>query len=204
LTMLLFGASGHAKVIISCLEAYSIPVEAIFDDDVSKKSLWEIPVIGKYNPEFLPNSSLIISVGYNAIRYRLASNSKHLFGKIVHPTVVIDKTASFGEGSVIFQRAVIQADVVIGEHVIINTSASVDHECRIENFVHVAPNATLCGNVKVGEGTLIGAGAVIAPNLRIGRWATIGAGAVITRDIPDYAVVYGNPGRIIKYQEPVL
>ncbi|WP_234736347.1 acetyltransferase [Tellurirhabdus bombi] len=202
--MLLFGASGHAKVIISCLEAYSIPVEGIFDDDVSKKSLWNIPVIGKYNPQFLPESNLIISVGYNAIRYQLAANSKHAFGQIVHPTVIIDKNASVGAGSVILQRAVIQTEVKIGRHVIINTSASVDHECVIGDFVHVAPNATLCGNVKVGEGTLIGAGAVVVPNLHIGRWATIGAGAVITRDIPDYAVVYGNPGRIIKYQEPVL
>ena len=50
----------------------------------------------------------------------------------------------------------------------------------------------------MGEGTHIGAGATIIPNLKIGKWATIGAGAVVIKDVPDYAVVVGNPGRIIK------
>ena len=38
-------------------------------------------------------------------------------------------------------------------------------------------------------------------NIKIGKWVTVGAGAVIIKDIPDYAVVVGNPGRIIKYKE---
>ena len=52
---------------------------------------------------------------------------------------------------------------------------------------------------KAGEGTLIGAGATVTPGINIGSWALVGAGAVIIEDVPDYAVVVGNPGRIIKY-----
>jgi acetyltransferase EpsM len=68
----------------------------------------------------------------------------------------------------------------------------------VEDFVHISPNAALAGNVKVGEGTQIGIGACVMQNIRIGKWAIIGAGAVIIRDVPDYAVVVGNPGRVIK------
>ncbi len=92
----------------------------------------------------------------------------------------------------------INVDTKIGKHCIINTAASIDHECVLEDFVHISPNATLSGGVYVGEGTHIGSGAVIVPNIKIGKWATIGAGAVIIRDVPDYATVVGNPGRIIK------
>ena len=46
---------------------------------------------------------------------------------------------------------------------------------------------------------MIGAGAVVLPNLRIGRDAVVGAGAVVTRDVPDNAVVYGNPARVQRY-----
>ena len=47
--------------------------------------------------------------------------------------------------------------------------------------------------------TAIGIGAIIIPETSIGKWVTIGAGAVVIRDVPDYAVVVGNPGKIIKY-----
>jgi acetyltransferase-like isoleucine patch superfamily enzyme len=55
--------------------------------------------------------------------------------------------------------------------------------------------------VIVGEGTHIGAGATVIPNIKIGKWCTIGAGSVILKDVPDYAVIYGNPGKVIKYNK---
>jgi sugar O-acyltransferase (sialic acid O-acetyltransferase NeuD family) len=196
--MLLYGASGHAKVIISCLRANGIEVLAIFDDDVSKKELWGIPVMGSYNPDFEPIQPLIISIGFNGIRQKIAGIVKHSIAQIIHSSAEVDDSVRVGEGSVIFQSATIQTDTVIGKHCIINTSASVDHDCQIADFAHIAPNATLCGNVRVGAGTLIGAGSIIAPNLTIGSGCMIAAGSVITRNIPDFAVVRGNPGRVIK------
>jgi acetyltransferase EpsM len=61
--------------------------------------------------------------------------------------------------------------------------------------------ASLAGNVLVGEGTQIGINATIRQGIKIGKWATIGAGAVIIKDVPDYAVVVGNPGKIIRYNQ---
>jgi sugar O-acyltransferase (sialic acid O-acetyltransferase NeuD family) len=196
--MLLYGASGHAKVVISCLRANGIEVSAIFDDDVSKKELWGIPVIGSYNTDFEPDQPLIISIGFNDIRQKIAGIIKHSIAQIIHSSAEVDDSVRMGEGSVVFHSATIQADAVIGKHCIINTSASVDHDCQIADFVHIAPNATLCGNVRVGICTLVGAGSIIAPNLTIGQGCLIAAGSVITRNIPDFAVVRGNPGRVIK------
>jgi len=48
---------------------------------------------------------------------------------------------------------------------------------------------------------MIGAGAVTLPRVKIGADAVIGAGAVVTSDIPDRAVAYGNPARIVKFKE---
>ncbi len=90
---------------------------------------------------------------------------------------------------------------VLVNYVIINTGASVDHDNIIGDYCHISPQATLCGNVSVGEGTHIGAGAVVIPGIKIGKWAVIGAGSVIVRDVPDYAVVMGNPGKIKRYIE---
>jgi sugar O-acyltransferase (sialic acid O-acetyltransferase NeuD family) len=196
--MLLYGASGHAKVIISCLNANLQSISGIFDDDTNKKSLWNIEVIGSYSPDFQRDEELIISIGYNHIRQQVAALVQHRFGRVMHPSALIDKTVAIGEGTVIFHRAIIQADAQIGKHVIVNTAASIDHDCLIQDFVHIAPSATLCGGVYVGAGTLVGAGAVIAPNLRIGQNCLIAAGSIITKHIPDNAIVRGNPARVIR------
>lgn len=199
--MLLYGASGHAKVIIDCLEASKVSIDGIFDDDLNKKYLLTYDVLGTYDDCLLRNKEIIISIGDNQIRKKKSNEIVHRFGKVVHPTAIIQQNVLIGEGSVIFHHAIIQSSTQIGNHVIVNTKASIDHDCIIENYVHIAPSATLCGGIMVGEGTLIGAGAIIIPNLSIGKWATVGAGAVVINNVPDYAVVLGNPAIIKKYNK---
>lgn len=197
---LLFGGSGHAKVIADCIIANDGVVAGIFDDNPYISGYEKIPFLGQYTIE-RHTFPLIVAIGDNMIRKKIVSKVNKLFGTVIHPSACISSTVDLGEGSVFFHNAILQSDCVIGKHVIINSGASVDHECSLKDFVHISPQATLCGNVKVGEGTQIGAGATVVPGVTIGAWATIGAGAVIIRDIPDYAIVVGNPGRIIRYDK---
>ena len=195
--MLVYGAGGHAKVIISILKATAQNVEAIFDDDTSRFSVLNVPVAGNYNPDLFPNEKLIIAIGHNLIRRRLLQKITHEFGTLVHPSAVIEDSATIGAGTCVMQNAVIQADSVIGKHVIINTSSSIDHDCRIGDFVHISPGVVLGGNVTIGENTLIGIGSIIVPGLSVGKNCLVSAGSVVTINIPDGAIVRGNPARII-------
>jgi len=194
--MKLYGASGHAKVIISILENLNKKISKIYDD----KAPFEILgyTVERYTGDDTEN--FIISIGNNKTRKKISQNQlqKVSFTTIIHPSAIIDKRVNIGKGSVVMPGAVINVDTQIGKHCIINTSASIDHECILGDYVHISPNATLCGNVKVEEGTQIGAGAVVIPNIHIGKWAMIGAGAVIINDVPDGATVVGNPGKTIK------
>ncbi len=195
--MLLYGASGHAKVIASILRAMGQPVTAIFDDDPTKKQLGAIAVVGTYLPEYAPASPLLIAIGHNATRYQIAQQIRHRFGTAIHPSALVDESASIGEGTVIMHGAIVQADARVGRHVIINTGATVDHDCQLDDFVHIAPGATLCGTVRVGTQTLVGAGSVIAPNLTIGAHCLIAAGSVVVSSIPDGCTVRGHPAKLI-------
>jgi len=56
----------------------------------------------------------------------------------------------------------------------------------------------LCKPVLIKRNAWIGAGATILPGVCVGKHAVVGAGAVVTKDVPDYAVVVGNPARIVK------
>lgn len=195
---LLYGASGHAKVICSIFESMNVHVDGIFDDNKKFDLLNNYKVLDGYNCSYKPNLSILISIGDNEIRKKISEKVSHSFLNAIHSTSIIDDISKIGLGTAIFQSATIQRDVFIGMHCIINTNASVDHDCIIENFVHIAPSATLCGNIKVGEGSLIGANATILPNIKIGKWCIIGAGSVITKDIPDFSLITGIPGKIIK------
>ena len=195
--MYLYGASGHAKVIIDILENSGIEVSGLFDDNPAITEIYGQEVYGQYGGQLL-DTPLIISIGDNKIRSEISKNIKGKFGNAVHSSAIISPSAIIEEGSVIMQGAIIQADSYIGKHAIINTNASVDHDCVLKDYVHVSPGAILCGNVYIGEGTHIGAGAVILPGVKLGSWCRIGAGSVVINEIPDGATAVGNPSRVIK------
>ncbi len=196
--ILLYGASGHSKVLISIAESENMLIEGIFDDFSTHSHLGGYPIIGNYSDELLLELPLVIAIGDNNIRKKIAFSALHEFTQLIHKSTVIDETVRVGKGSVVIHNSIIQRDAIVGDHCIINSNSSIDHDCNLGDFVHISPSATLCGNVKVGDGTHIGAGATVIPNIKIGKWCVIGAGAVITKDIPDFSFVVGIPGKVIK------
>lgn len=196
--MNIYGAGGHAKVVIDCCTANKLDVENIFDDNLAIHSFMGYQVNHEYDRKTDLKTPLIIAVGNNKIREEIADKVGHAFGRVFHPSCLISGSAGMGKGTVVFHGSIVQSDVSVGQHVIVNTGASVDHDCKIGDFAHIGPGSVVCGGVEIGRGTMVGAGAVIIPGIRIGQWATIGAGSVVVSDVPDHAVVVGNPGKIIK------
>lgn len=193
--LFLFGASGHGKVILEIAERLEIRVGGFIDANPELTYVSGYPVL-REAPKL---AKMIVSIGNNKTRAHIVRlHSENLYPLLLHPRSWVSSRASVGEGTVVMSGATVHTEAQIGKHCIINTNSSVDHECRILDFVHVSPNVALAGDVTVGEGTHIGIGACVIQGVRIGKWCTIGAGAVIIRDVPDYAVVVGNPGRIIR------
>lgn len=187
----LYGASGHAKVIVDIVEAMGGKVIGLIDDNEMVNELLGVPVVHTFTGQ----SPLIISIGSNKIRKMLAGRLATQFATAIHPSAIVSKRAMIEEGTVVMQGTVIQAEAHIGRHCIINTGASIDHECEISDYVHISPHATLCGNVTVGEGAWVGAGATVIQGVRVGRWAIIGAGAVVIKDVPDNVIMTGVPAK---------
>jgi acetyltransferase EpsM len=205
--MFLFGASGHAKVIIDILEKNNIPIDGLFDDNPNILKLQQYSCFGKFDNQIFLNkeTEIIISIGDNRIRRLVSQRLEEYipgirFGKAIDKTAVISNNVKIEEGSVVMPGSVINTETTIGKHVIVNTSASIDHDCVIGNFVHISPNATLCGNVIIGELTHIGAGAIVLPNLSVGKNTIVGAGAVVSKSLPDNCTAVGIPAKPIKFR----
>jgi sugar O-acyltransferase (sialic acid O-acetyltransferase NeuD family) len=198
--MYLYGASGHCKVIIDIIKSSTeMIVEGVFDDNKRDNTILDIPVIEFSNFKQKKIEELIISVGNNATRKKLAEAIQTNYISVIHKSAVISKYAIINDGTVVMANAVVNAASIIGKHCIINSCAVVEHDCELSNYVHIAPNTALAGNVKVGEGSQIGIGATVIQGVTIGKWVTIGAGSVVIEDVPDFAVVVGNPAKVIKY-----
>ena len=195
----LYGASGHAKVIIDILKSASIEIESVIDDNPKNKTILGIEIIKTTNFDFSKIKNTIISIGNNNVRKKLSSQLNVNFVNAIHPTALISKFATIGKGTVIMAGVIVNPEAQIGSHCIVNTGAIIEHDCIISNYAHISPGVLLAGSVTVGQGAHIGIGATVIQGIKIGTWSTVGAGATIIRDVPDYAVVVGNPGKIIKY-----
>jgi len=194
----LYGAGGHAFAAVELIRSLGIyePI-VVFDDQPKNDTILGVPV--EKQDASLPTETLCISIGNNSSRKKIALQLDANYPSFMHQSVVNYPSVSLGKGTLVLPNVVLGAGVTIGDFCIINNNATVSHNVVMKSFVHVAIQAAIAGGVAIGEGTLIGAGSVILPEIKIGKWATIGAGAIITKDVPDFAVVYGNPAKIIRY-----
>jgi len=201
--MILFGASGHAKVILDIINSGTgDTVDYILDDNSEIFDLAGFEINHTVDRNILKKIDTIVAIGDNKIRKHICLKYKiKLHQALIHKTATVSKAAIVSKGSVVMAGAVISHSANVGENSIINSNAIIEHDVSIAKFAHVSPGAIVTGAVSIGEGSHIGAGASIIPGISIGKWVTIGAGAVVLKDIPDYAVVVGNPGRIIKYNK---
>ena len=194
----IYGASGHGKVLAEVAELMG-QYNFTFVDD-SKEGFFYGKPISKI-PEIGFDDELIIAIGDNEIRKFVVNTiGERKYANLIHPMSAVSISVKMGQGIVAMAGVCVNASSVIGNHVILNTNCSVDHDCVIGDYAHISPGANLAGNVIVGEGTQIGIGASIIQGIRIGKGALIGAGSVVIDHVPDFAVIVGVPGKIIKYK----
>ena len=129
--------------------------------------------------------------------------------KIWHFSHIMDG-AVVGEGCNIGQNVVVSPGVILGRNVKVQNNVSIYTGVTCGDDVFLGPSCVFTNvinprsavnrkdqfaSTSVGQGATIGANATILCGIRIGKYAFVGAGAVVTKDVPDFALVMGNPAR---------
>lgn len=110
----------------------------------------------------------------------------------IGPFVEIQRGAKIGARSKVCSHAFICTGVTIGERVFVGHGVMTTND-----RLPIIGDTTRLQETMIEDDAIIGTGAVILPGRRIGKGAVVGAGAVVTRDVPDLAVVVGDPARVI-------
>lgn len=160
-------------------------------------------VLGRYLPDndgFFSRFFFSKEIRARLLRGFTGCKSKNLY---INKNAEISRSIQIGDNSGIGSRSIIGRGTNIGCNVMMGP------ECYIYTRNHAFDRIDIPMNqqgasdfhpVNIGNDVWIGARVTILPGVKIGNGAIIGAGSVVTKDVPDFAIVGGNPARVIKYR----
>ncbi len=157
----------------------------------------------------------------HAFKLRLKRLALRRKGVIIHNNVVFSGVVFRGSATVEpYCRIIGVPQITVGNNFYLNTHCHILGEITIGDNVQIGPKVVIWGQdhginkdqliceqvrvslpITIGDDVWIGTHAMILKGISIGKGVVVGAGSVVTKNIPDYAIVVGNPARIVKYRE---
>ncbi|MBC2845339.1 acetyltransferase [Winogradskyella flava] len=212
--ILIYGASGHSKMIVDILHkkndyrivGFADCYKSTNDSICGYKILGDFnalkEIINKYNVD-----GIIICIGDNYTRQNLYNNIIKVapnveFISAVHPSAIIAEHINIPEGTVIMAGVIVNANSKIGRFCILNTRSSLGHDSEMHDFSSIASNVTIGGNVKIGHCSAICLSTTVIQNIVIGDNTVVGAASLVLKSIDNNKLAYGNPINTIKERKP--
>ena len=201
--IIVYGAGGHAKVIISMLRLMDWEIAGLIDDNVPADTLVSgVKVLGgagllaDLRSQGISNVvNSIGGIGDYLARWNVFQQLRELdfsFPTLVHPSAFVEDSAVLSDGVQILPQSYVSSESTIGFGTLINAGVVISHDAEIGRCVNMSPGALIAGNVKVADFAQIGMGATINIGVRIGSEARIGNSAVVKADVPAGGRVYAG------------
>lgn len=207
-SIILFGAGGHAKSVISVLQVQAKwQLAGLLEENaaVTERQVLGYPVLGDQSQlDNLYKAGItngFVAIGNNAERGRIANMLiEHGFElvSIIHPSACLMTDCVVEEGTFIHALTLIGPECHIGRNTIVQPHTTLGHEGRIGECVQFCPGVHVGGKSVIGNYCFFGPGAVIYPGVKIGSHVSVGANSVINKDVPAHSVIAGNPARVIR------
>ncbi len=142
-------------------------------------------------------------------------------GILIYNNTIIKNVKFLGKAKIEpYCRLVGDPEIVIGDDFYMNANCHIYGQIKIGNNVMIGPKVVFWGRdhgmntdmpmnkqkhisapIELGDDVWIGGGVIVLKGVKIGKGAVVGAGSIVTKDVPNYAIVVGNPAKIIKYRK---
>ena len=120
---------------------------------------------------------------------------------LIHPDVRILNETAYGKGVVVQKHSGFPPRSKFGNNVLLQGTTVMGHDVVLGDNVVISSFAFVGGDTVIGRNTYVGPHSCIRNGLKIGENVVIGMGSVVTKDVPDNAVVYGNPAKVMRYND---
>lgn len=209
---IIIGAGTYGEVYLSYLQSEGINVIGFIDDNPQLKGtkVKNIPVIGTRSdiPQLINEYTIEAAycpIGNNELRVSILRSMKNLglqTPSYIHNSCIISPDVQIGDSVYILPHTVIMPFVQIDDFVMISVGAKIIHHTRLSQGAFVSNGVNLGASINVEDFAYIGMGATIMTGVKtLAKSCLIGAGAVVIRDVPEKAIVAGNPAKVLRYKE---
>lgn len=125
------------------------------------------------------------------------------FVNLIHPSSIVPEGyCKLGKGVLVAPLAQLSPDTILEDKCIMLANSFLGHNSTMGEFSSIATNSVVGAHVEIGKGVHIGSNATIREKVKIGNYSFVGMGSVVLEDVPDYAIVIGNPAKILRYNYP--
>lgn len=215
----LVGAGGFGREIMPTKDKFElvgagrrihrVSKQYFVDSSITSTEINQVEILSEANflGEPAQRKYFNVAIADSVLREKVA---ERLVDSGVKPVSIVSKTSQinpssvFDEGAIFCASSIVTANARIGKFFHANIFSYIAHDCVVGDFVTLAPRVSCNGNVVIGDHAYIGTSAIIKQGTKqnpiyIGKSSIVGMGAVVTKDVPDFAVVVGNPAKVIRY-----
>lgn len=154
----------------------------------------------------MPLSNAKPNIGQKGIRRALVRNYIDYMGKnvnieknaLIPPGITIGNNLGIGMGCRLYSHVTIGDNVMMGPYCFFCTK---NHDFSRTDIPMIEQGYQSIEPIIIDDDVWFGQGVIVLPGIKIGKGSIIGAGAVVTKDVPPYAIVGGNPAKVIKYRK---
>lgn len=212
---IILGAGTYGRVFAEYLkEINNFKIIGFLDDDSSKvgQEFNGIRVIGKigdfHDIQGLNIQAIFAPIGNNNNRLKLINKIREHGYKapsFIHHFTSIPSSVKLTGTVYILPGTVIMPNAEIFDSTMISMGVNIGHDTIIREGCFLANGVNIGGSIEIHDKVFVGMSACIMTGVKsIGQNSIIGAGAVVIRDVPNGAVVIGNPAKILRMQENII
>lgn len=151
-----------------------------------------------------PEIAVFVPIGDNQVRVSLLEEVRlkgYKTPSFIHKQAIVHESVTVGDAVYILPFSVVMPFTTIDDYVMVSVGTNIAHHANIHKGCFFSHGSNIGAFTNIEENAYISAGVTIIIKTQIGKDSFIGAGAVVIRNVPDKAVIVGNPGKVLKYKD---